>query len=249
MAQKHLILIHGFLENSSMWQPLLDRVSKREWNIQFVQIPGHGSHPNLPKEWTPEAYMHDLRSQITIGEGEKAFVIGHSMGGYLAAHLVQWMPEKISGLLLFHSKAGADEPEKVAARKKSIEAAKESKDLYVRTMITSLFNPEHREASHQAIEDQIAYAKELSVDTIAASHTVMFSRTSAVEGLKNRSFSLFYFLGKKDPSLPADLMEKELAELPGAVVYWTDVAAHMSHFESPKEAGDFLQRILRTIDA
>jgi len=232
-----------------MWQPILDRISKREWNIQFVQIPGHGTHGTLPHEWTPEAYLADLKKQIQIGEGEKAFVVGHSMGGYLAAHLVQSMPEKISGLMLFHSKAGADDAEKVAARKKAIETAKEAKELYVRTMITSLFNPDHREASHQAIEEQIAYAKNLSIDTIAAAHTVMYSRTSAVAGLKDRSFPLFYFLGKKDPSLPASVLEDELAQLPGAVVYWTDVAAHMGHFESPKEAGDFLQRVLRTIDA
>lgn len=249
MAQKHLILIHGFLENSSMWQPLLDRVSKREWNIQFVQLPGHGSHTHLPADISPEAYIQDLMSQIEIGEGEKAFVVGHSMGGYLAAHLVQRMPEKVSGLLLFHSKAGADNEEKIAARKKAIETARQAKELYVRTMITSLFNPDHREESHHNIEDQIEYAQNLSIETIAASHAVMLSRTSAVEGLKNRSFSLFYFLGKKDPSLPEDIMLEELAQLKGAVVYWSEVAAHMSHFESPKEAGDFLQRILRTIDA
>jgi len=46
---KHLVFLHGFLENSTMWQPVLDRISKSTFKIHFPEIPGHGKNLAIPE--------------------------------------------------------------------------------------------------------------------------------------------------------------------------------------------------------
>lgn len=245
LKKKHLLLIHGFLENTSMWQPLLDRVSKRDWNIQLIELPGHGNSKTIPTEHSPEAYIAAMKAQVIAGDDDQFFIVGHSMGGYLAAHWAMDWNEKVTGLLLFHSKADSDNEEKILARKRAIDAASENLELYVGTMIRGLFHNEQREKCQRQMEEQIAYAKSLSLECIKGAQTVMSKRTSAVDRLTKRHFPLYYFLGENDPSLPKESVDFELNHLKGAVAHWVEKTGHMGHFECPKEAGDFLQRILR----
>jgi pimeloyl-ACP methyl ester carboxylesterase len=95
------------------------------------------------------------------------------------------------------------------------------------------------------MEKQIAYASQLSFETIEASQTFMIQRPDNIEWMKNRNFSLYYFLGDKDNSLPLDVMQNELAQLPGSVAHIAQGIGHMGHIERTKEAAEFLQRILR----
>jgi pimeloyl-ACP methyl ester carboxylesterase len=59
---------------------------------------------------------------------------------------------------------------------------------------------------------------------------------------------MFYFLGDSDSSLTNDVMEIETSQLPGAAVLIAQNTGHMGHIECPQLAGEFVQRMLRSID-
>lgn len=167
------------------------------------------------------------------------------MGGYLASHVVQRIHSQVCGLLLFHSKAGADSEEKINDRKRAIAAAQENKNLYVRGMITGCYAPSLREQLQTEMEAHIAFAQTLSAETIAASQQFMIQREDALDFMKHRHFPLYYFLGEKDASIPLEVAQAELAQLPGAMAHVAEGVAHMGHYECTREAADFIQRILR----
>jgi len=49
MSKKHLVFLHGFLENASMWNSILGRISKSNLQLHFPEIPGHGLRHQLPE--------------------------------------------------------------------------------------------------------------------------------------------------------------------------------------------------------
>jgi pimeloyl-ACP methyl ester carboxylesterase len=246
MAKKHLVLIHGFLEDATMWKYILPHLSKKNYVIQTPELPGHGRNAFVPEEKSAEAYCANLLQQISLEDGDSAFIIGHSMGGYLSASLAAMVPDNISGMCFFQSKAGADNQEKIRDRMRAIAAAKENKSLYVRTMLTSCFHPDNRQRCSSVLEHLIAEASKLSTETITGAQEVMISRPDRIDTLKERKFPLYYFLGEKDPSLPLDIMEEELKQLPGSVSHVITGIGHMGYLENTGAAVEFLQRIMRT---
>jgi pimeloyl-ACP methyl ester carboxylesterase len=242
---RHIVFLHGFLEDPSMWDPLLGYLSKKDLTLHFPVLPGHRDRV-LPDAWTIDAWADDVRSQLSIDPQENAFFIGHSMGGYVLSHLAVKQPELCRGLCLFHSKVGADAPEKKENRLRAIEAAKQNQSTYVSGMISALYNPDTRVRHRDAIERQIERAKKIPVATIEASHTVMRNRPDHIAHMRNRHFPLFYFLGEQDAALPVESMRSEVHALPGAAAHIAPTTGHMGHIESAAEAGGFIQRVLMT---
>lgn len=245
MSSKHLILIHGFLEDATMWNYVLPLLSKKNFVISTPELPGHGRNKQLPPKISAMSYCQNILDQLSLQPEDEAIIIGHSMGGYLASTLAGMMPCKLRALCLFHSKAGADSDQKIADRRRAIDAARENKSLYVRTMINGILGESNRESCREAIEIQIGYASTLSFETIEAAQTVMMTRPDQIDSMKNRNFSLYYFLGDQDTSIPIDTIKNELKELPGAVAHIAEGVGHMGHIERTREVTDFLQRMLR----
>lgn len=244
---KHVVFLHGFLENKHMWNSVLGRVSKSKLTLHFPEIPGHGQRPlnNIPP--SIDAFADDILSQLDIPESEKFILIGHSMGGYIGANIGARYAHRLEALCMFQSKVTPDSEEKKAARLRAIEAARQDQALYVRTMINGLYAETERERLNDTIEEQIAYAKSLSFEAIAAALTAMRERDNKMYEMKNRPFSLFYYLGEKDPSIPLSEVLEEIQMLPGAAYHIEQGIGHMGHFEAPQHAGDFIQRMLRSI--
>lgn len=244
--KKRLVFIHGFLENASMWQGIISGISKRNYVVNTPELPGHGKNSFLPEVHTAEVWCENILRQLGLEADEQVFVIGHSMGGYLASTLVNMISDQVSGLCLFHSKCGADLPQKIADRHRAIEAANSNKELYVRTMINSIYGEKTKSIHQASIEKHIEYAKQLSLETIVASQEVMISRPDQIATMQQRSFPLFYFLGEMDNSLPLSLMLEEVDQLPGSLAHIERGIGHMGHVEAAKSAVGFIQRILHT---
>lgn len=245
--QKHVVFLHGFLENKQMWNSVLGRISKSKLTLHFPEIPGHGDralHANVP---TIDHIADDILSQLDIPKNEKFIFIGHSMGGYIGANIARRFPERIEAMCFFQSKATADSSEKKAARDRAIAAAQQNKSLYVRSMINGLYAPDAAEKLNDTIEEHIRYANTLSVETIVYALQAMRDRKSEVEALQHRPFSLFYFLGEKDPSIPLDEVLNEINALPGAAYHIEQAIGHMGHVEAAQSSGDFIQRMLRSV--
>lgn len=245
--RKHVVFVHGYLENSDMWNSVLGRISKSHLELHFPEIPGHGKRLSLPASITMDAYADDIMKQLNISEDEKFIFVGHSMGGYIGANIGRRYGHRLEALCLFQSKTGADDEEKKNARDRAMEAAAENKPLYIRSMITGLFDAALREKLDDKIEAQIAYARQLETKALVASLTVMKNREDETSRLKDRNFSLFYFLGENDPSISVTTALKEIEQLPGAAYHIEPGIGHMAHFEAPVSAGDFIQRMIRAV--
>jgi len=244
MAQKHLLLIHGFLEDATMWNALPPKTFSRSVKIHTPELLGHGTRPMINNPGIKD-YAVDILSQLQIPTEDAVVVVGHSMGGYVAIEVMKLLGESAHALCLFHSTGREDSETKKADRLRAFDAATQNKELYNRTVITSLFHEKKKEVLREQIENNIAIANRMSVEAITSSIMAMRDRQDHIETLKQRSYPLFYFLGDNDSRLPLTEMMEEINQLPGCVYEIAENTGHMGHMECPVEVALFLQRIVR----
>lgn len=241
-----VLLIHGFLENAGMWQPLLPAFHGRQ--VVIPELPGHGQ-----SEWADEAtsmeYFADLLADILdAAEVDRADVIGHSMGGYAACALLERHPERVNSLCLYHSSSRADSPEKTALRNRAIEAVRENQRLYAGSMIRGLFSAQKRRMLESEIEKLIDDAAAMSPETIIGCLKAMRERKDRSDVVKNAEVRTAYLLGSEDERLPLVDMKKEVNAVDSAHHLFLDGIGHMSQWEAPQAAMAFFEEWLALND-
>ncbi|PZR24121.1 MAG: alpha/beta hydrolase [Flavobacterium psychrophilum] len=227
-----IVLLHGFLENSSMWDFFVAEYSKK-YRVITIDLLGHGETECLGYVHTMEdmadavyAILHELRIR-------KAIFMGHSMGGYVALAFAELYPDMIKGIILQNSTSRADSDERKVNRDRAIKAVKQNATAFVRMSIANLFDEELRER----LADDIEHLREQAVKT------PLQGIVAALEGMKIRKdrevilhfspYPMLLVLGKHDQSL---IYTEHADQVEGTdVKLVTYPYGHMSHIESRKE--------------
>jgi len=91
-AGPDLVLLHGWGMNSTIWQPVLPSLAKN-CRVTCIDLPGHGRSPEM--EWPPDQVI-DLLLDVAPS---RAYWMGWSLGGMLAAMVAAKYPERVTGLI------------------------------------------------------------------------------------------------------------------------------------------------------
>ena len=223
-----LILLHGFLENQSMWKELVSTWATK-YKVITIDLLGHGKTGNL-------GYVHTMEDQadmvIALLEHlrlRKAVFMGHSMGGYVSLAIAELYPEFVKGLILLNSSARADSPDKQIMRSRAIEAVKKDADLFIELSITNLFAEQHREDFSQAIEWVKQEAKQTSLQGIIAASEGMKIRADREVILHFAPYPIAYIAGIHDPIMPIESVREQIE---GSKVMLHEIpSGHMAHLE------------------
>ncbi|WP_242131210.1 alpha/beta hydrolase [Aestuariivivens marinum] len=226
---KTIVLLHGFLENSTIWYPLIN-VLKNQNRIICIDLLGHGQTECMGYIHTMEQMAEAVNAVISKLNIKTYTVAGHSMGGYVALALAEKYPEYVDGLLLVNSTSQSDSEERKQNRDRAITAVKHDHKTFIRIAIANLFNPETKSKHANTIE-QI---------TIEALKTPLQGIVAALEGMKirknrNKTLSQFQhkkamFISIKDPVLDYNSLFKEARTVNIEVVEFPD--GHMSFIEN-----------------
>ncbi|MDP4209025.1 MAG: alpha/beta fold hydrolase [Bacteroidota bacterium] len=107
-----LVILHGLYGSSDNWITVARKLSEH-FTVYLVDLRNHGRSPHVA-EHSYQAMAADL-NELFIDEGiEKAYLMGHSMGGKTAMLFAAQHPEKISRLIVVDIAPGrytrVDEP-------------------------------------------------------------------------------------------------------------------------------------------
>ena len=106
-----IILIHGFLENASMWNDIAPELSKRN-RVITVDLLGHGNSDCLGYVHSMELFAETIKAVIKHLKIRKYILVGHSLGGYISLALAKTNPLQIKGLCLVNSTSNEDPEER-----------------------------------------------------------------------------------------------------------------------------------------
>ena len=224
-----VVLLHGFLESSSMWKPLLPQFSKNNFLIT-VDFPGHGKSGVISETHSMELMaevVHSLLKEINV---ETATFIGHSMGGYVALAYAELYEREVEKLILLNSTSAADSEERRENRDRSIDIVGKVPEAYISMAIGNLFAEGSREKFATEIEALKMEAYSFPVEGIQAAIRGMRDRKDRTEILKNFKKGKYMVLAEEDPILPL-FESKNLAQKNNVAIKIIE-GGHMSLIEN-----------------
>ena len=227
-----VILLHGFLENSTMWKYLEPVLAKKN-RVICVDLLGHGQTDCLGYIHSIEDMadaVHQVISELKI---RKAIIVGHSMGGYVALAFAELYPEMMKGLVLLNSTSRADSEERIANRTRAIKAVKQNYTAAIRMSISNLFSEENREKLIAQIEWVREEALQTPLQGIIAAQEGMKLRKDREVILHFATCPILLILGKKDPVLNYEENVEQIEGTHVKLVTFND--GHMSHIENQAE--------------
>lgn len=237
-----VVLLHGFLENSSMWQVITEVLSKK-YKIICIDLLGHGKTESL-------GYIHSMPVQAQMVKAvlnhlhlRKYILIGHSMGGYVALSFANQFASNIKGLCLINSTALADTIAKIKNRNRGIKVVKQNYKTFIRMAIPMLFSEENRTIFKNEIETIIKEALKMTPQGIIAALEGMKVRKNLTSVYKTATYPIQMFIGKQDPALDYLTLQKETKDSNIKVVTFND--GHMSHIENKDQLILSLQQFIK----
>eukprot|EP01138_Halocafeteria_seosinensis_P008858 gb/GECG01009054.1/.p1 GENE.gb/GECG01009054.1/~~gb/GECG01009054.1/.p1 ORF type:complete len:714 (+),score=48.93 gb/GECG01009054.1/:1-2142(+) len=101
-----IVVVHGHSAAHAHWEPIIDSLSKFA-NLHMVNLPGWGRSPAPAKlressdlDEITELHVQFLRGWMSAHNIERAYVVGHSIGGWICANTAYAYPQKFQKLIV-----------------------------------------------------------------------------------------------------------------------------------------------------
>ena len=235
-----VVLLHGYLEAIEVWESFA-KLLKARYRVVALDLPGHGISEVKGEVHTMEFLADVVCGVLDTMKIEKCTLVGHSMGGYVALAFAEKYPDRLDGIVLFHSTPNADSEQKKLDRSKVIELIDAGKkELLARMAPGKGFAAENRTKFADTIEDLAELVGITEDDGIKALLRGMMQRGDKNEMLRALKVPQLFIFGRKDEYISPQTAEKIAAEHPQAHVVFLENSGHMGFIEQPEAAADAL---------
>ncbi len=224
-----IVLLHGFLENLSMWNDYAAELSTRN-RVVCIDLLGHGKSDCYGYMHTMEDMAAGVKAVLNSLKLRRCIVIGHSMGGYVALAFADLFPDNVLGLGLFYSTAKEDSDERKELRLRAIDVAKEHTKTYLKTSVQNLFYVDSLTKYPEAVERVFEDAQKMKVQGIVAALAGMRERPNREALLHFGPYKVLVINGRRDGLIPIESMQEQMK---AARVTHTLITenGHMGHIE------------------
>lgn len=120
IGKKSILCLHGRWGRGETWTDFIARYSNK-FRIIAPDQRGHGLSDKPDSKYSVEEMANDMVRLLEYLGIDKAIVIGHSMGGYIAGYIAASYPSYVSKLVILDkSAAGPNKPKKQETSNKEI---------------------------------------------------------------------------------------------------------------------------------
>lgn len=237
-----LVLLHGFMENSSMWTDMLPFLSS-QFTIITIDLPGHGASPIFHETHTMDFMAEQVKETLLNLPFQSFHILGHSMGGYVTLVLAEKYPNLLKSMTLFFSTSLADDDEKKQIRLRSIKVIEHSFNTFVNASIPHLFNPNESAVLEAKIEEAKKMALSTPKEGVKAAQKGMAERPDRTIVIQNFKQKVLLLIGKHDQVIKSETFLQKLPTKENIHIHLID-CGHCGHWEKPQHCTDILNQEL-----
>ncbi len=97
-----LLLIHGIGDSSDSWRPVFEELVKH-YTVIAPDLLGHGRSEKPRADYSVAGFANGMRDLLSVLEVDRVTVVGHSLGGGVAAQFAYQFPDRCERLVLVSS--------------------------------------------------------------------------------------------------------------------------------------------------
>lgn len=241
-----VVLLHGFPLDRTIWADQARGLADR-YRVVTPDLRGHGGSA-APTGPYP---MRDLAADVletldAAGVTGPAVVGGLSMGGYVALALAAIAPDRLAGLVLVNSRAGAD-PDSTRRVREDLAREVErsgSAAAVVEAMAPKLFGAATAEGQPELVREWTDRMGRTPVAGLAGSLRGMADRPDRTADLFRIVVPALVLAGEDDRLIPLEEARRMADALPRGRLEVIPGAGHLAPIENPEATTGALRRFL-----
>ena len=245
---KTIVLLHGYLETMEVWENIAAELSKT-FRIITLDLPGHGLS-SFCENATTMGFMADcVKTLLDKQKISECFIVGHSMGGYVALAFAKKYSDMTKALCLFSSTPNVDTEQKKIDRNREIDLIRAGKfELILKTTISRGFadmNLKKFDEEIFAIEDTATVVDTNGIIACLQAMKLREDMNGFMKIIQQKTFCIF---GKHDNYINFDTVENIMQKYPQASYLVLQNSGHNGFIEEPEESlkalRDFAEKML-----
>lgn len=234
-----LVFLHGFLEESTMWDDFIEQFLGHH-QIILIDLPCHGESRFKGKVCSMTYMANAVNSILEAENIIDPFVFGHSMGGYVGLELAKMTKIRLT---LIHSNFWADSLQQKDDRDRVVELVEDKKEFFIKVAIPNLFYKETRKNHLPVIKDVIEKANKIPKTEICAGTLGLKTRHENYDVMNNQNINIIQ--GEFDTIMTLSDMETELKKLSKRQeVSIIKNCGHMGIWEQTNELSELIHEII-----
>ena len=236
-----LVLIHGFLGSSEMWEPQIN-FFKDNFRIIAPALPGFGKSRDIPSCDTIECMAKAILNFLENKEIRNFNLLGHSMGGMIVQEMAKIAGNKILKLVCY----GTGPRGNIPGRFETIDQSRK------KLKINGLKDTAHRIAKTWFIEEEKAKyfylceeaGKQTSIEA-TDNGLIAMKNWDGVENLKNIKNETLIVWGDQDKAYNLNQVETLNNNIPNSDLKIIKGCSHNVHLEKPDEFNTVVEKFLK----
>jgi pimeloyl-ACP methyl ester carboxylesterase len=239
-----LVLLHAFPLNARMWEGQLP-LANGGWRVIAPHFRGLDAGAGDPPTMSIDDYAGDVIDLLDALHIDQALIGGLSMGGYAAFAVLRHAARYVQGLILADTRAEADTPEGLDARRKMLDLVQSKGAAAVaEEMIPKLLGETTRRSRAEVIDQVRSLVLSNSSEAIAGSVRALMSRPDSTPLLPTIHVPTLILVGAEDTVTPSALSEKMHNAIAGSELTVIPEAGHLTNLERPNLFNAALARFL-----
>lgn len=230
-ASTPVVFLHAFPLNAAMWAEQVRAMHGRR--TLAPHLPGFGDQDVADADL--DAFARAALKDMDAAGLERAVVVGLSMGGYVAFRLHALAPERVAGLVLADTRAGADDE---AGRKKRTDQAARARSEGIGwmpdAMVPALLGETTRRERPAVVDHVRQLIAQAHPEGVARALEAMRRRPDSTPALAGIGVPTLVVVGEEDTLTPPAESRIIAAGIPGARLVTLPGAGHLANLEAPE---------------
>ena len=235
-----LILIHGFLGSSKMWEPQIN-FFKNHFRVITPDLPGFGKSNKAKSHNSIQSIANLLMDCLEEKKIDKFYLLGHSMGGMIVQEMAKKYGNKIVKLICYSTGPRGEMPGRFESVDQSREnLKKKGLEITVKNISKTWFV---RKENAKYFDICIEAGKQTSTKA-ADDALIAFKNWNGVDTLKNIKNETLIVWGDQDKSYNLEQIKTLEKSIKKSKLVIFKNCAHNVHLEQPDQFNNAIKNFL-----